>query len=510
MKQFLFLLICVICFGEVTNAQKFNKVSSSGGVLNYSVIDPADGTPWLGVPPPVTTSSISGSTSIAAGGSSPALTCFIEFGDGTFSFSPSGTHTFFTTPINREVTTKFTGIYTGGGKPPSYQAAKGDPPSSAYIAMDVLGSSESIHITPNIGDVLASDTMIFVVTYKLETIKENGNLVFLFNDGNTIFDIFSLNETFKDPLNSNTVNFVRTYFTEKEIYESSLLPKATAARNKYPIYNNTVSIKDLVCDGKEHNIFITLVPNSTISVSKAARTFVRAILTADTKTKVDSETNPQLIEPKGSKIDNGIIGETELELQVRDNSHDPNYINATPACMVFPKEGKKVDYHLHFQNTGLGGAPKVRVAIKIPEGVDLEKDINYKPGSNWYKIHGTVTNTWPFNNTTKDSLVFIFEKDVTTLTTVALKGMDYTDPTYKEGETTGDVWFSIKTTTATATIMLAQASIVFYNNGSPIPNVPVITNTAVTQFRECCDCEKKCDKCKNKGKLWRWLFCKKC
>ena len=495
MKQFLFLLICVVCFANYSDAQKFTKISSSGGVVNYSVIDPADGTPWLGVPTP-------GSAPIAGSGTPASLTCFIEFGDGTFSFDPTGTHVFGTSLSNKDICTKFTGVYGGGGKPPKHaMAAKVDPVlGSPYIPMILLGLTEQVHITPNISSVLEKDTMIFVVTYKLKDNQKNGNLLFLFNN-NTIFENYTIGITFNNVnTGGNDVSFERTYFGERET--TSLSANAGTQKTINAIYKNVIAFDKLKNDSYEHNIFITLIPKAGITTAKFSKTLLKAILVFD-------NFGENLENSEDSKP---VVSETSNELNVVDKSHDPNYINVDPVCMLLPKENHKIDYHLHFQNTGIGGASRVRVAIKTPEGVNIANDIAYTHSGGWYKIiNGAINNTAPYSNATGDSLIFDFIKNTSMSgASATLDGMSLTPSATNNNKTTGDVWFTINSTNALPSILLAQASIVFFNASDGSVNEPIITNTAVTQFRECCDCENKCDKCKNKGKLWRWLFCKKC
>ena len=350
--------------------------------------------------------------------------------------------------------------------------------------------------------MLEKDTMIFVVTYKLSRAENNASLLFLFNDNTekNIFNTYSIGATFND-LNtrSQNVSFVRNYFGENETI--SLSTAANNQRNINSDYQNFIAIKDLNNDDFEHNIFITLIPTTGITTVDCSNTFVKAILISETSsnTKGDKkETEPT-------------ISETSNELQITDKSHDPNYINVDPVCMLLPKENHKIDYHLHFQNTGTGGASRVRVAIKTPEGVNISSDITYTHTGGWYKIiNGAINNTAPYSNATGDSLIFDFVKNSSmTGATATLDGMSLTPSAANTNKTTGDVWFTINSTNALPSILLAQASIVFFNTDNSA-NEPIITNTAVTQFRECCDCAKKCDKCKNKGRLWRWLFCKKC
>ena len=508
MKHILFLVF-LLAFLVVNSTAQVNISATSSG-YNYDAVDPTNPTPFLGVP-------MSGSTPTASSGKTAGLSCFIEFGDGSFSFSPIGNHFFYNAKPNRDVISKITGVYSGGGKPPNHRSTSvsGLSRVSTYSPMNILGTTERVHITPNIGSVLASDTMIFVVTYKLEKNEINGNLVFLFNDTFNVFDNFKIGATFNDinTLNED-VNFVRTYFEEEETL--TLTDKASNAKDKYMAYKDYISVNKLKNDGNEHNVFITLIPNSSITTIDCSKTMVKAILTADkiSDTLTQSDSKEGLSNPtKGSdaKEEDGIIGETENELQVADKSHDPNFITVAPTCMLLPKENHTIDYHLHFQNTGLGGAPEVRVAISMPEGVDIANDITYPHRPSWYKIiNGFVNNVAPYSNVTKDSLIFDFIKNPSmSSATATLEGMDVTKPITSLEKTEGDVWFTIKTKKDMPAILLAQASIVFFNNGGSA-NAPIITNTAVTQFRACCDCEKKCDKCKNKGRLWKWLFCKKC
>jgi hypothetical protein len=487
MKKYLITIVLVYCFCSSTNAQNFSIISGT----TYKISKPVDASNWL----------ISGSiTEPSAIPGQPAVACFVEFGDGTFSFLPNGTHTFLNSPTRRGVIAKASGVYGGGGRPPSHAAAPNSPiiPSTAaYASMNILPTGKNIGVMPNIGSVVQKDTMIFVVTYKVDEGLPIKNLLLFFNDSvtNPTFKNVSFNSTYSI---GETINFVRTY--KNEIETAILTPNANTVRSSQSQYGNSIFITNLK-KGSEYNIFITLIPNDNLIASDASNTKIKAVL-------FDSIT----IAPKSGSLP-VVINQTEATdtLPILALSHDPNYITVEPVCMLLPKEDKQVKYHLHFQNTGVGAASSVKVAIKMPEGVNIATDISFRSGTAWYKLKNGIAINPPKANATGDSLILEFEKDGTAGRICTLDGMAATPTCLCDEGTIGDAWFTLKTKATSPDILLAQASIVFFNNDSThSANAPIITNTAVTQFRQCCDCNKTCDPCKNKKRFWRWLFCKKC
>jgi hypothetical protein len=495
MKKFIFITLFVSFFVTALKAQIFTRNSGSS---DYSVLLPTDASPWL------TPNDGSRTPVPIAGTKKSAATVFIEFGDGTFSFLPNGNHTFVSPGKNREVTTKATGVYGGGGKPPSYAVGTVEAPASTgYTPMNVLQQSGTdLAITPNIGDVVATDTMIFVITYR--TLHAGASLLFLFNDNNTypIFKNISLGDKLDFP---QKPLFVRTYSTENEISISNAGDGLTSRRNANGEYSGCVAFEGINNDGDEHNIFVTLIPKDNLLTTDLSVTTVKAVLVWDDTSGLSN---------KGSNIVPAITtnySENSITLPISgDNAHDPNYVTVKPNCMLLPKTGKELKYHVHFQNTGMGDASKVRVAVKVPDGTNFTNDIDI----NSYKFqidNGSIISNYPYANSSLDSLLFEFEPN-NIAPGCTLEGLDMTTTNLCNKKTMGDFWFTIKTTSQMPDILLTQASIVFYNPiNSPIPvNDPILTNTAVSQFRECCECNKSCDPCKRKKGLWKWLFCKKC
>jgi hypothetical protein len=489
--------ILIIFFFISTNgvSQQFNYGTSSIGRLvnSYSVKLPPSASPWL-------TPNDGVSTAPAIGAA--ATSAFVEFGDGTFSFLPNGNHDFIT--ANKEIITKATGVYGGGGKPPAYRIAAPITGSASYTPMNILAGSspDALAITPNIGSVLAEDTMILVVTYK--TLKSGASLLFLFND-NTIpaFENIIVGQNMVDVHTGSSADFLRTYAGENEISVSSGSVTLVNARNASNQYTNSLAVKNLITNGSEHNIFITLIPRAGLLTTSLSQTKIKAVLVWD---------NTTVAKPAGDNKNNTVPASgninQEITLPVVDLAHDPNYITVNPVCMLLPKVGKTLDYKVHFQNTGLGRASKVRVEVKIQGNVDLNSDINYQ--TNFYLVeNGVKTPATPLvSSSGGNKLVFEFVPKLTMPCT--LEGLDASPTNLCSTKTMGDIWFTINTTNLMQDILMAQASIIFYNASTGLANDPVITNTAVTQFRACCDCTKKCDPCKNTKGLWKWLFCKKC
>ena len=481
MKVYIIITICALLNLSVT-AQDFKVIGTSGTTVNYDIKLPEDAEPWMAV------SSGTGTPRSSEG--KKATTVFIEFGDGTFSFLSNGKHDFLNATPNRGIITKTTGIYTGGGKPPAHRVDRPMSGTTPYTSMNIIpGISDNLAIIPNIGSVLARDTMIFVVTYKLT--DSGRSLLLLFNDNlaKNVFENVTVGQTMVDEVTGKSANFLRTYSDERETTSASISTVNTIRTNNSQ-YVNALVLNNLNNDGNEHNVFITLIPKENLLSSYVSETTIKAILV-------------------GNRGKFGIIATTEktITLPIVDKSHDPNYITVKPACMLLPKAGKELDYHIHFQNTGTGPASKVRVAVKIPDNVNMNTDIKYE--ASWYKMQfGTIDHAGPYINSTNDSLVFTF---VSNSGAITLEGMTATPTNMCSQTTMGDIWFKVKTNNSMPDNLFAQVSILFYNSDpNEPPNKAVLTNVALAQFRECCDCNQSCDPCKKKKGLWKWLFCKKC
>jgi hypothetical protein len=490
------VLLIAFFIGFDVSAQVYTSGVSNSNLQtlpgSYFITLPVNASPWLIPNDGVTTPLVQGTAASVA---------FVEFGDGTFSFLPNGVHDFYLPqPTNGyQITTKTSSIYTGGGKPPNYQVARFFPPSTnpvvPYIPMNILAAGEKLGITPNIGSVLAKDTMIFVITYKLEMNETGKSLLFLFNDnvGNNAFESVSMSLPMNpDYTTGERANYVRTYFGENLVPISGQVANVSNLNNQY---SNRLAINNLKHDGSEYNVFITLIPKDGLVSKNLSQTLVKAYIVGESRKDTISKT---------------------AILPVFNESHDPNYITVKPICLTLPKAGKELQYHVHFQNDAAGPASQVRVAVKIPDNVDINTDITYPPCPahlvNFYKVpYGTLTSVWPYSNNlpNNDSLVFVFNKGASDNCT--LEGLLPTPSCMCNQGTMGDFWFTIKTTDQMPDMLLAQASIVFYNSDLTLPpNEPILTNIAITQFRECCDCKKTCNPCKNKKGFWKWLFCKKC
>jgi hypothetical protein len=333
------------------------------------------------------------------------------------------------------------------------------------------------------------DTMIFVITYRVS--QPGKELLFLFNDNSSInaFESISLGQSMADTNSGLIAKYVRLYSGENEI-AIPLTPDGKNERRKNNGFVNCVTITGLNADDSEHNVFITLVPKEGILARGLSETIVKAVIPGEKEPITKSDTLP-----------------------ISNISHDPNYITVKPTCLVFPKAGKVLDYHVHFQNTGAGEASRVTVTVKIPPGVNMSTDISYHtPNSTatFYQLsNGNCQNGPPYMNSGGDSLLFEFVKNSGLNCT--LEGMGSTSTCMCNEKTIGDFWFTIKTNNQMPDILLAQASIVFYNTDPLHPsNAAIITNVAVSQFRECCDCNKSCNPCSKRKGFWKWLFCKKC
>ncbi len=511
----LFLLFAVVLF-SISKAQQtapqilitpdVSNLTSTQYVYNISVSLPQTQPPY----PPILSSASSGSLSTTAtsgtlSNTNQATVVFIEFGDGTFSFKNIETHAFNVIDHKYDLFTKATGLYDPDTRPPRatvtsfnglYNATTNPNPvfsSSAYargtMSPGLLNGSQKILVQPNINSLVAGDTMIFIVTYKLDSSDSLRKIFFNYNNDDFFEPLTgSANELIDKAIGTliGKVPYIRFFQDETFTYQNGAAG-----------YNNRITINNLLNDGEEHNIFITLVPRHELNMRDMSQLKEKNGVPVLDESKLTANIRADLVDNAGTVTDT-----SKNELEVRENSHDPNYVSILPKCLPFPKTTVyTMQVHAHCQNIGFGPAIDVRMAIAMPQGLN-SADIY----DTIFKLPLNVIATWDLTN--PDSVIVKFIRSPNDpLVGIGSNPMWLNDP-----NTMGDVWFKIKTNPSVNNVLQTQASIVFWNTDSSF-NPAVLTNVDEASFSACCNCKKASDNCgcnKKKSRFWKWLFCKKC
>lgn len=522
MKKYLkIILVCIAMIqADITWAQIDSRIvgtSSDITVIEYTY---KDGTVPLAMP---TDNNDNKETRIST---------WTEFGDGKFTTEIKPKHNFGNPdlPVRQHNTfVKATGIYTGGSLPPAHKLVKSGivytPNGSAETYKALMESGNYLHVTPNIYDVVTKDTMHFAVSYALPPNAQNKwALVFAYNNGGSsespkAFEVLKSSDI-KQPLFSDHIDdkitLVRNHqnnLTQIEsgnaIYDeiSNLVTKQYYQDLLAFDITNPAEFSDTV-----KNLFVTLFPGEIESVKSEASTNVSAFL-------INYSCGPAKVENPKCEIvtENGkpVTYQHDQDLALRgDKPHDPNYETVYPQCLELPKKSTDtLHYHIHCQNIGIGPAGKVRMATSLPYGVASGSinlhSLKYKIGNTKAQLPSQVRG-YKFTaalNATHDSLIFIYKIDTSGLRVLA--GTSETK-SLSDVRTMADVWVDVPLNSSVASVLSSRTSIVFYDT-TGVPELPVFTDEARANYKKTCsDCDCKKQRCKNKCKLWQWLFCKKC
>lgn len=421
----------------------------------------------------------------------PRKVVWIEYGDGEFTTSPETEHFFF----RNEKTTfpfmlvKTTGIYDKGGKPPRHTAKPvasllGDRVSRGNMVLEE-NAGEDVRITPNVFDVLPGDTMMVALSYRKPAASPTGlyRLLFFYNNnGMNIFEPVQPGGRYRLTGSDGQridVPFVRVHHGETVIVPDQLpQPIYEQYRDRfrssgYLVFNIPVN------DNREHHIFLTLVPRNNLKGNENYAAGMDAVL-------LPPDNSP----PKTFNYLSRVAGSLA--------SHDPNWQEVIPKCIVLPKANQEMKHHIHFQNTGAGPARKVKVKTAYPTGLS-GNDINV---TGW--AIGGIRNNPNFQLTIDrslpDSIVFEFVYNPANTGKVLYGAAELPDAPVN-AKTMGDIYFSCTAKPGTPNTMSSGTSIYFDDNEA------VKTEAATVEFKKCCDCDKDC---KQKGKFWKWLWCKDC
>jgi uncharacterized repeat protein (TIGR01451 family) len=425
------------------------------------------------------------------GNKSPREIVWVEYGDGQFTTSPETEHLFFqnSSSLCDFMIVKSTGIYAKGGRPPK-QTVKQIPAKNKSTKL-ITGNSvfynneEDVRITPNVLDISAGDTMLYALSYRKPRNAANGlyKLIFFYNTNNTtIYEPIKVHGNYKvnDGYKNLMVPYIRTHHGEQLIKPNELPENIFNNYNQdfkqsgYLIF--TVNIND----DAERNIFLTMVPRANLPENANVKASLNLILI-----------------PPDNKIQKYNFNSRMLSNLA---SHDPNWEEVFPKCIVLPKKNQELKYQVHFQNTGLGPAKKVIVKTAIPSGLSA-REIEV---TNW-SIGGVENNPnyhLNINRETKDSIVFEFVYDAKNTKIVLYGAVDLPDAPVNP-KTMGDIYFRCNVHPGVPDVINSGTSIYFDDNEA------VQTNDTKVEFKKCCDCEKDCN-IKSNNKFVKWLLCKDC
>jgi hypothetical protein len=458
----------------------------------------------------------------------PGFISWFEFGDGKFTFLPNPKHIYLPTNGSVNPLLKVSGMYEGPVKPPHRVMTTTSTASSGASSLSITGilpintgdtagnwvyevdddlGAYNVRIISNVNDVSGKDTMHFAISYLVSTNESvkyrKGSpwkLVFVYNKGISSFLQTKSDMSITDPQDGITkVPFIRVHNSE------------TIDDNKL----DTIVFSNLSNSNQVKTVFVTLIPNGDESTERPA-TIVKAYLVKDEKDE-PSESNS-----------------TEKSLENRgDRPHDPNFIHVDYYCLKPPTKGKKLRYHIHFQNTGTGKADdSVRVEVTLPILINTSAIAPYNTLCNLKTRYGKTTvskykklnlvrnyseyqrDTVYYENTLPQKVIFNIAR-TQILGNEILQGMDTANPNYmNDPKTMGDIYFTIKLENnyIAGTSLDAQASIIFDTE------LPVVTNTASLKVRDDCEprphgdapckCEKQVKPCNcgnGKRGFWKWL-----
>ncbi len=359
--------------------------------------------------------------------------------------------------------------------------------------VNLITTPKGVLVTPNAMDIVNNDTMSFAVTYKLKP-KPARSYYLIFNYNTNIFFHMANDLNPLDPSNGmmvtgQNIKFGRTFHNESFVATTSVtangIPPSQVANlvaylnaqvNSGSSFTNYVILKvpyTSLADSAEKNVFYSLISKSAIR--EGGSTSVNATL-------VEKDTANNF-----TVVGNHTIG----DMMVRP-SHDPNYIAQSPVCLALPKTARNFTYHLHFQNTGPGNADSAKITIQLTPGFDLNTFTIVQgrfSGENYYGANLQH----PGISVTADPLT---NKMTLTMDLSGMRGLnnpllgtnDAVNP-YTNQQTMGDIYFTLQSTAAVPYYITAQAFIRFHSAATNVWELPVPTNTAVSGYSDCCNCD---------------------
>jgi hypothetical protein len=222
----------------------------------------------------------------------------------------------------------------------------------------------------------------------------------------------------------------------------------------------------------EKTVFLSLVPDTTIEEGKTGSVY--AVLT---------------------DASNNVIGTDSIANMRFAPAHDPNYLSQRPFCLKLPKKEYPFVYKVHFQNTGDGNATEVKLDIHLPTGLNWSTLNITKATFAGVDYTAVIKNNVSLNRTTGIATVHFFDTAILGRK-IKLLGLAECDTNHpgNDPRSMGEILFDIKSTPNTDDKMEAWADIYFkseHPSGDTVQGgyeQPVITNHAVTTYKDCCGC----------------------
>lgn len=426
----------------------------------------------------------------------PGNLVWYEYGDGKFTFQPSFVHAYHTNAYVANPFLKVTGVYETGGKPTRILPATSLPRNNAisgnfnYEANDPLVNSYNVKITSNVNAIRSNDTMHFAIDYRVPDNREGWRLVFEYNIGqSTCFKQTNPRKLIFDSYSEKlAVPFIRTH--QGEIINN---------------YYNRVVFERLEQTNFSKTVFVSLETLPDISEEDMEGTVTAYLI--NEKDKGINQGNQDMSNMRG----------------IGNRPHDPNWVKVDKKCIKPNTLGMELNYHVRFQNTGIGHADDiVHVAIKLPQNIspalmnaatsNFQVDCSgvpmntFSPYSHGVTTYGTfMPGVVYFDGTTHSDTLHFAIKRPATGTSFILKGMDSSKPNFmNDVQTMGNIKFKITLPSYTApTDLYVQAAIVFDTEHS------VLTEQEKTKVRKRCKRNRKPAECncglKQKKTFWQWI-----
>ncbi len=474
----------VFCLLAIFFSAKSQNITSDGNVIKVGP-PPADA--------PFVTQMTAGNKS-AKPSVGKRTTLWLETGDGFFTSNPYLSWPVVTSQSHAPLV-HFSKTYDTTKFPPptSIKAAKkstvaADPSHSYSDLYEYILGAKKIRLLANNAEIVPGDPMVFTVVYNTLPI-DTGIAVRTMDSLYRVYLFYNNNRTFI-PLSAKNKAFTIEGSTEN-------IPAARIHHGEAVSFNTGLNIAAIKQDYTDYLCFTT---NEFLQQSKAV--FVSLKPYADLQLGKSGSIYAVLTDSKGKILDTDIIPN-----MLYAPAHDPNYIVQRPYCLTLPKKEFPFEYKVHFQNTGAGSAVEVKTLIHLPKGM------------NWstFKVTKATFAGADYTAAMKVGKEIILDSANSLITlryfsnaiagqTHLLRGtgdstnvMLRDDPeelrTILQDNTTGEFLFTIKSTPSTEDKMEAYAEIYFKSQYPSTEAVggyelPVKTNLATTQYKECCTCDE--------------------
>ena len=403
-----------------------------------------------------------------AGAPASFYTYFWEWGDGSFSFDKTPSHTYADTGIYH-VRLYATNNYDDGKAPPTRPRpikVNKKPAGSGHWASHFFHEKGSIEMKINRNPKPGED-FVAILGYRNQYNKSfSGSLVLFFNEKQFATEGFQLTDTRAyHQEDSTSINSLIASLDEKDMqnrallagpYENVYYPYAGDARTMLQqlqaTYTRNTALKfSTVAQGAEQFVFVTMNTLPAMIQDTNATVTMSAMLVPD-----DPDMQPELY---------------ALEMQIVA-SHDPNRMQLKQRRINYRFMGKKKEltYKVRFQNTGEGPAKRVAIGIALPKQLNAAT-ITIK-NMNPFCVHcdsayagqsciDTISRT--------DSIYFVFNN-------IYLPGLQQDGVTDKDS-TKGFIEYTIRFKKRPKKIPFSSSAAIIFDK-----NEPVYTNRATGRF----------------------------